>query len=194
RTTPGATAGRSARRIGGHRDDGRRLRPARCGRWPREGATELIARSGDGARLPYIVTRSSTQSATSAAPIQRISCSTKRRNGPTRWRHSASMVTTQTPHATAQATTRATSRPTHPSRASGSSTSVTVISTQTIVVASRKPGPTGDRRVDLIVRAAVRSNGPGARIRFYNLPVQPPASLKALSDPIYEAFYGLTEQ
>ncbi len=44
------------------------------------------------------------------------------------------------------------------------------------------------------MRAAVRSNGPGARIRFYNLPVQPPASLKALSDPIYEAFYGLTEQ
>jgi general secretion pathway protein A len=28
----------------------------------------------------------------------------------------------------------------------------------------------------------------------YNHAVQPPASLKALSDPIYEAFYGLTEQ
>lgn len=42
--------------------------------------------------------------------------------------------------------------------------------------------------------AASRSDGPVARFRFYNLPVQPPASLKALSDPIYEAFYGLTEQ
>ena len=29
---------------------------------------------------------------------------------------------------------------------------------------------------------------------YYNRPVQPPASLKALGDPIYEAFYGLTEQ
>ncbi|MEO8482724.1 MAG: AAA family ATPase [Acidobacteriota bacterium] len=29
---------------------------------------------------------------------------------------------------------------------------------------------------------------------YYNRTVQPPASLKALGDPIYEAFYGLTEQ
>ena len=29
---------------------------------------------------------------------------------------------------------------------------------------------------------------------YYNRAVQPPASLKALGDPIYEAFYGLNEQ
>jgi general secretion pathway protein A len=32
------------------------------------------------------------------------------------------------------------------------------------------------------------------RVPYYNRTVQPPASLKALGDPIYEAFYGLNEQ
>jgi general secretion pathway protein A len=33
-----------------------------------------------------------------------------------------------------------------------------------------------------------------ALVPYYNRTVQPPASLKALGDPIYEAFYGLNEQ
>src|SRR5688572_5492805 len=118
----------------------------------------------------------------SAAKTQRVVCSRNRQTGPTRALHARSTEIIHTAPATAHPMTRATSRPTHGSSESGTSTRITTMSNQTPALAATNR--TADRRGFM----------EAATLCPYNRPVQPPASIKALGDPIYEAFYGLKEQ
>ena len=108
----------------------------------------------------------------------------KRGAGRNRACQSRSSTATQMPDASTQPHTRAKLSGIHRSSESGTTTSTTTITSQT--PALRRPNPA--------CSAPRVGHRPLIADNPYNLPVQPPDSLKSLSDPIYETFYGLKEQ
>jgi general secretion pathway protein A len=123
--------------------------------------------------------------ATSAALTQSTSCRKNLAMGPKRAFHCCSTATTQMLPATPQPMIRATSIDTHRSRTSGTTTRITVITVQTTTFAMMKT--TRETRSAMTLRSVIADNP-------YNRSVEPQAPSKLHINPIYETFYGLTEQ